>query len=378
MKQQTLTSLINTITLPLSMLLLLTIGGLLAFGQGRRNRAPIVSNAHAEQRSGTHLVDITYNLEDPDGDTMTLSVQLSADGGKTFNVPAKTFSGDIGVGIASGRGKHIVWDAGVDLPDTDGSKYVAKIIADDGVLNAFPDEIISEKDGARMRLIPAGEFEMGSNDGNDNEKPVHTVYLDAFYIDIYEVTNAQYKKFMDATGQSAPRWFWNNSNFNKPNQPVVGVSWHEAMAYCQWAKKRLPTEAEWEFAARGGLSGKRYPWGDEIDESTANYGKNVGRTTPVGKYPANGYGLYDMAGNVLEWCIDEYDGDFYANSESRNPVAGGLKVSDRTIQYINSISRVLRGGSWNYDDYNRVAFRYSFYPEVKVEIYFGFRGVFPR
>jgi len=164
MKQQTLTSFINTITLPLSMLLLLTIGGLLAFGQGRINRAPIVSNAHAEQHPGTHLVDITYDVEDPDGDSMTVSVQFSDDGGETFNVPAKTFSGDIGPGVTSGKGKRVVWDAGADVPNTFGSNYVAKITADDGVIDALPDGVLSEKDGAGMRLIPAGEFEMGDSE----------------------------------------------------------------------------------------------------------------------------------------------------------------------------------------------------------------------
>ena len=150
-----------------------------------------------------------------------------------------------------------------------------------------------------MALIPAGTFEMGSNDGRDGEKPVHTVSLDAFYIDTYPVTNAQYKKFIEAGGHDKPR-LWGDKRFNRPDQPVVGVTWYDAMAYCEWAGKRLPTEAEWEKAARGGLVGARFPWGDpDADGTKANYGQNENGTTPVRKYPANGYGLYDMAGTRL-------------------------------------------------------------------------------
>ena len=188
-----------------------------------------------------------------------------------------------------------------------------------------------------MVLIPAGEFQVGSNDGNDDEKPVHTIYVDAFYMDKYEVTNAQYKVFVDAN----PEWQkdhisekyrdslylfdWNANSYpeGKGNYPVVNVSWYGAMAYAQWAGKRLPTEAEWEKAARGGLAGKRYPWGDLIDSSKANYGQNVGEITPVGSYPANGYGLFDMGGNTAEWCLDVYDSDFYASFPLRNPFSGG-------------------------------------------------------
>ncbi len=201
--------------------------------------------------------------------------------------------------------------------------------------------------GSSMVLIPAGEFQMGSIDGSSDEKPTHTVYLEAFYIDKYEVTNAQYKQFMDSTGQPAP-FSWNNSDFNAPDQPVVGLSWYDAAAYCQWAGKRLPTEAEWEKAARGGLVGVKYPWGDSIDSSVANYNSNVGKTTPVGSYPPNGYGLYDMAGNVWEWCMDEYDSGFYGKSPRNNPVAGGL-ISFVNNNFINVKNpRVLRGGSWYY------------------------------
>jgi formylglycine-generating enzyme required for sulfatase activity len=139
----------------------------------------------------------------------------------------------------------------------------------------------------------------------ENETPRHTVHLDAFWIEVHPVTVAQYAKFLDETGNRKPE-YWDDERLNAPDQPVVGVSWRDASAYCEWAGVRLPTEAEWEKAARGGLVKKRFPWGDEdADKTRANYGRNVGKPTPVGQYPANGYGLYDMAGNVWEWCLDE-------------------------------------------------------------------------
>ncbi len=227
-----------------------------------------------------------------------------------------------------------------------------------------------------MVLIPAGEFQMGRDDedASDNEKPVHTVHLDAFYMDVYEVTNAQFKAFVDANpqwqkdnidakfhdGEYLDDWSGNNYPSGKANHPVVLVSWYAAMAYADWAGKRLPTEAEWEYAARGGLEGKKYPWGDTITADDANYDWHVGDPTPVGSYPPNGYGLYDMAGNVSEWCLDAYDGDFYfVSRNSRNPLSGAT-----TIQWIlNNFTsvdsfRVLRGGSWATPArYLRVAYR---------------------
>ena len=207
-------------------------------------------------------------------------------------------------------------------------------------------------DGASMVQIPAGEFQMGSNDGNDDEKPVHAIYLNAFYIDRYEVTNAQYKKFMDAKGYEAPS-YWNDSNYNAPNNPVVGVNWNDAKAYAEWADERLPTEAEWEKSARGGLTGKQYPWGDTLTHDDANYSGTGGKdiwesTSPVGSFAPNGYGLYDMAGNVWEWCVDWYGSNYYANSPKSNPKGPG-----------SGEVAVFRGGSWlnSFADDLRVANR---------------------
>ena len=246
-----------------------------------------------------------------------------------------------------------------------------------------------------MVLIPAGSFLMGSDDAaaDDDEQPVHTVHLDAFYMDTHEVTNAKFKAFVDAnpawqkdniedrfhSGRYLKHWRGNNYPSGKANHPVVRVSWYAAMAYAEWAGKRLPTEAEWEYAARGGLSGKKYPWGD--DEPTAayaNYYPNVKDTTPVGRYAANGYGLYDMAGNVSEWCLDARyfyaasDDSFYAASDdSRNPIAGGEVDDFRTIP--TDPWRVLRGGSWfNGAHYLRVADRYGGSPTYSGDDY-GFR-----
>jgi formylglycine-generating enzyme required for sulfatase activity len=229
-----------------------------------------------------------------------------------------------------------------------------------------------------MILIPAGEFKMGSHNGEDDEKPAHTVYVDAFYMDVSPVTNAQYRKFIEAIGHAKPR-YWDDERFNGENQPVVGVIWYDAMVYCEWAGKRLPTEAEWEKAARGGQVGKRFPWGDEDpDNSRANYGESEGSTTPVGKYPPNGYGLHDMAGNVWEWCLDEYQSDFYGKSPPENPLAGEKMPS--VIDNFTSVKsgRVLRGGSWGDIDFNlRVAQRDVLYPVGRIGNY-GFRCCSPR
>lgn len=247
-------------------------------------------------------------------------------------------------------------------------------------------ETIIGDDGAEMVLIPAGEFLMGSADdeARSNEQPVHSVYVDAFYMDKYLVTNAQYKVFVDAN----PQWrkdlipdayhngsyldYWNGGSYpdGKGNHPVTYVSWYAAMAYARWVGKRLPTESEWEKAARGGFVGMKYPWGNTIDENLANYDWNIGDTTPVDRYMPNRYGLYDMSGNVLEWCFDAYDETFYASSPPRNPVAGGQVGNDFTNIKSN---RVLRGGSWGGDARNlRVAYR-SWGSPTYADGYDGFR-----
>ena len=214
-----------------------------------------------------------------------------------------------------------------------------------------------------MALITTGEFEMGGNDEEafGDEHPIHTVFLDAFYIDKYPVTNAQYKLFVDDNPQwsihNIPdkycdvdylrHWQGNTHKNTEADYPVINVSWFAAMAYAQWVGKRLPTEAEWEKAARGGLSGNKFPWGNVADPSKANYDWNMGGTTQVGEYPPNGYDLYDMCGNVWEWCLDAYHKDTAMSSSPQNPISGANSIEWIVHHYLDVESnRVLRGGSW--------------------------------
>ena len=241
-----------------------------------------------------------------------------------------------------------------------------------------------------MVLIPAGEFQMGSEDADAyvNEQPVHTVHVDAFYMDKYEVTNLDYKKFVLAnpqwqkdripkalhTGKYLKHWTGNNYPTGKANHPVIYVSWYAAVAYSKWVGKRLPTEAEWEKAARGGKSGLKYPWGNTISSARANYHPHVGDTTRVGNYSANGYGLYDMAGNVWEWCLDAYDENFYFSSSRRNPLSDVNTLSNANLiiddyKNVNS-KRVVRSGGWaSFARGVRVAHRY---PAAPAQTDFGY------
>jgi formylglycine-generating enzyme required for sulfatase activity len=215
-----------------------------------------------------------------------------------------------------------------------------------------------------MALVPAGEFTRGSNLAED-ETPLHHVYLNAFYMDKYEVTVGQYAKYLEVTDMDEPPdW----SIMNQPQhqkRPVVNVDWEDAVKFCKWAGKRLPTEAEWEKAARG-TDGRIYPWGNEAPTRLhANYGRkewnNHLSLVPVGSFEEgkSPYGIYDMAGNAWEWVSDWYDYDFYKNSPRRNPI--GPATGD---------SKVLRGGSWLYiSEFLRSAHRFAAQPTNR---YFGY------
>lgn len=249
---------------------------------------------------------------------------------------------------------------------------------------AGPPETITAKDGSKMVLIPGGNFMMGSGDDDIKEfAPWHKVYVDDFYMDVYEITNEQFARFLNSVkppeGKNNRRWNWvvirndlaTEERFTwwpteilyedgkyvasegYKRHPVITVSWYAADEYCRWAGKRLPTEAEWEKAARGGLKKKRFPWGNEIPTGGVIFNRvwkdnmEPAPTGPAGNYFPNGYGLYDMAGNVWEWVADWYDPSYYEKSPSDNPQ--GPKKGD---------FKVLRGGAWhNYAMALRVAIR---------------------
>jgi formylglycine-generating enzyme required for sulfatase activity len=212
-----------------------------------------------------------------------------------------------------------------------------------------------------MALVPAGEFLRGTTDAQlkallknrpdldpaafADEQPASWIYLDAFYIDQYEATVGQYKKFLAATGHPEPDWSLIRHFSPTDDYPITYVSWEDAMAYAEWAGKTLPTEAQWEKAARGGLEDKLYPWGDELSHDLVNYLGVGGRdqwelqTAPVGSFPPNGYGVYDMAGNIIEWCLDWYDPDYYQYCPPENPV-----------NLAETRYHTIRGGAWCFDD----------------------------
>jgi formylglycine-generating enzyme len=228
-----------------------------------------------------------------------------------------------------------------------------------------------------FRTIPAGAFVMGSDAGAADERPAHSVYVDEFGIAVHPITNAEYARFVRETGYRAPAveelplvvraggpererdfrslsapYTWNGAQPppGRHSHPVTLVRFDGATAYCRWLSQvvgravRLPTEAEWEKAARGGLAGELYPWGDELAPGRGNFLVDPARksehgTSPCGAYAPNGYGLFDMFGNVWEWVADWYDADYYASSPGRNPT--GPPEGDL---------RIVRGGAWTAAD----------------------------
>jgi|TARA_B100000315_G_scaffold259506_1_gene315846 formylglycine-generating enzyme required for sulfatase activity len=241
----------------------------------------------------------------------------------------------------------------------DGGHFLNDLLLPDVVTWVFtPDPIIHRPNDTKMVMIPAGTFEMGSHfgEGVDDNLPVHSVKIDSFYMDTYEVTVGQYKRFIDETGYDFNRSLWQRFIVSPTDDhPIVNVDWYAASAYAKWAGKRLPTEAEWEYAARGGLKVTRYPWGNTITKNDANFHKywkddeeykNTEKkksawkdkwkyTAPVGSFEPNGYGLYDMAGNVAEWCQDWYQWDYYQCSPLDNPTGPNTGTT-----------KVTRGGHW--------------------------------
>jgi formylglycine-generating enzyme required for sulfatase activity len=253
-----------------------------------------------------------------------------------------------------------------------------------------------------LARIPAGEFLMGASDAEEDERPVHHVYVSEFFIGRFPVTNDEYARFVRATGHPAPAvrdlplitagghdvtfkelaapyaWDAGEPPAGHGNHPVVLIKYEDGVAYCRWLSEtigrivRLPTEAEWEKAARGGAEAQRYPWGNDVDPTHANYlrersAKRQRGTRAAGTYSPNGYGLYDMAGNVWEWVADWYSADYYASSEPRDPA--GLR---------SGTMRIVRGGSWVNEDVGmlRCSYRHKVPPDTYAYS-IGFRIVCP-
>jgi len=209
---------------------------------------------------------------------------------------------------------------------------------------------------------------MGCDAGQDNEKPVHRVWIDGFQLAATQITNVEYAVFLRETASLSPP-FWNDANFNQASQPVVGVSWHDAVRYCDWLttrtgrRFRLPTEAEWERAARGAHESALFPWGDTPPQDLPGYADRwKAGPEPVGRAEPNAHGLYNMCDNVHEWCSDWFDANYYAVSPKRNP--RGPEAGTR---------RASRGGSWRHHiKVSRCAARSSIPPEFQYADY-GFR-----
>ena len=336
-------------------------------------------NVRAAQRAGTKLVDIDYDLTGV-ATPCYVRLEISADGGTTWTIPATTLAGAVGNNVTPGTNLRITWNAGVDWNGQASAQTRFRIKADDA-----PPDLVN------FAAIPAGNFQMGDAlDSMAAALPVHTVNVSAFYMRKKGVTKAEwdagrawglthgYTDLAAGAGKAA-------------DHPVQLVSWYDVVKWCnarseqeslspcyytdaeqtvifktgsnnltstmvKWTANgyRLPTEAEWEKAVRGGLIGKRYPWGDIIGTTEANYLFDgnpwvtgaIPYTSPAGSFPANAYGIYDMAGNLWEWCWDVYDAGYYASSPAVDPTGPSGPY------------RVLRGGGWNdYADSCRAAIR---------------------
>ncbi len=322
-----------------------------------RRVAPSVSNVSFRQE-GTGIV-ITYDLVA--GEPRPVTLRASGDGGNTWDVKLENISGDLGDVVAPGTGKTVVWAALKDYPD--GRSFDALVFE----LTTTGYKLVDPRTGMVLVLVEGGTFEMGDTfgDGGSVEKPMHTVTVSDFYIGKTEVTQVQWEKVMG----SNPSKFL----FQGAERPVETVSWEDVQEFVKKLNRksgnryRLPTEAEWEYAARSG--GKKEKWAGTSIESElgrfAWYASNSGgQTHPVGQKEPNDLGLYDMSGNVWEWCGDWYGRGYYGQSPKENP------SGPNSGEY-----RVLRGGSWyNLPEFARAAYRIGSWPSNRTG-YFGFRLV---
>ena len=342
--------------------------------------APVVSNVRASQRAGTQLVDIYYNVSAATA-TVRVAVLVSADGGTIWNVPATTFTGAYGPGVTTGNDRLLTWNAGLDWGGHFSTACRVRVLADDGTAPPAP---------AGMAYIPAGSFQMGDtfHEGNTSELPLHNVFVSAFFMDKNQVIKEMWLDVY-TWAQGHGYTFSNAGSFAGNGYPVKNVNWYDVVKWCnarseqegltpcyytdatlatvyrvgslnltnacvKWTVNgyRLPTEAEWEKAARGGRAGNRFPWGDTITHSQANYFSSASygydlsptrgahptygaATGPIRSFAANDYGLFDMAGNQSQWCWDWFDGLFYGQTEATNDPHGPVGA----MSY-----RVMRGG----------------------------------
>lgn len=337
--------------------------GVLALGS-----APIITNIRVAQRAGSKLVDVRYDLADADGDVQAVKLEISGDGGLTYSIPAHTFTGDVGLGITPGVDKHIVWDAGADWNGQLVSSAAARITAHDGT-TPFPPSM--------MVYVPDGIFQMGDSfavGNSGDERPLHNVTVGAYFMDKYEVSRELWVEVSDWA--VAHGYDINASTSANYGYPLENISWYSAIKWCnarsekegivasyytdsaltavyrsgdfdlgngnvRWSGSgyRLPTEAEWERAARGGVHGNQFPWGNTVNSGQANYYYHFGGVSPVGYYNgnqtpsgpdmANGYELYDVSGNVSEWCWDRYESSYGDGSplvDPRGPTSGQYRI----------------------------------------------------
>ncbi len=374
-----------------------------------------VTSVMAVQRPDEPIVDISYDLLNPSGGVYTVLLYASTNSGATYSLNCTHFSGDVGAGVTTGTLKQVVWSAAGDFPFTITSQAHVRVTA--------TETIVATND---MALIPAGAFVMGNCmdafEGYSIELPVHTVMVSAFYMNRYLVTSQQWfevRNWAIANGYT----FDHAGSGKAADHPAQTINWYDCVKWCnarsekegltpcyytnaaqtlvyrggsenlsnEWVKwtangYRLPTEAEWEKAARGGLNGRRFSWNDlNITHTNANYISNaiysydtsatrgfhptfvagdMPYTSPVGYFAPNGYGLYDMTGNVYEWCWDRYSGLYYSISPANDPCGPA-----------SGASRVLRGGYW-YDGASvcRVASRH-YDARSYSSYYYGFRCV---
>jgi formylglycine-generating enzyme required for sulfatase activity len=360
-----------------------------------------VGNGRASQRAGTRLVDVYYDIS---GGTppYTVTLEGSSDGGTTWTLPVTTVSGNVGAGVTAGTNLLVTWNAGEDWAGQVSANVKFRVNVTDSA--PAPDV---------FALIPAGSFQMGDQSspllGYSHELPVHTVQVSGFYMAKYLVTKADWDA-VRTWGLTHGYTDLSTGEGKAANHPVWSISWYDMVKWCDarsekegltpcytvggavyrtgssapvcnWSANgyRLPSEAEWEKAARGGLVGMNFPWGNTISHANANFCNNGGEsyqtgatgydptwgtgatpyTSPVGSFAANGYGLYDMAGNVWEWCWD-WDGSYTAGSQTdpRGPASGsGRVVRGGGCGGVASDCRVANRGSVGPGVYGGIGFR---------------------